>query len=173
VNLIGPPQAAQLAKDLIMEIVDSDTKNLANPSQRDGGRGGGQNFGYDGRHGGENEKINDTLTVPSGAVGMIIGKGIYGSFCTALPMLMISIGGETIKDMQNKTGCKINVSQPQGRDIERQIGLVGTRHAIEQAKRAIMEKVDAVVSPRQFATHVCNMLTFTIGTKESSKRSTT
>lgn len=54
-------------------------------------------------------------------------------------------GGESIKEMQNATGCKINVSQPAGRDIEREIGLVGTRHAIDMAKRAIMDKVDAVV----------------------------
>jgi far upstream element-binding protein len=55
-------------------------------------------------------------------------------------------GGETIKNMQSTTGCKINVAQPSRPDIERQIGLVGSRYAIEQAKIAIMEKVDAVVS---------------------------
>lgn len=48
--------------------------------------------------------------------------------------------------MQSDTGCKINVSQAQGADIEREIGLVGTRQAIEDAKRAIWEKVDQVVS---------------------------
>ena len=55
-------------------------------------------------------------------------------------------GGETIKDMQTVTGCKINVSQPSGPDFEREIGLIGTRSSIEYAKRAIMEKVHAVVS---------------------------
>ena len=53
--------------------------------------------------------------------------------------------GETIKDMQSVSGCKINVSQPSGRDFEREIGLIGTRSAIEHAKHAIMEKVRAVV----------------------------
>lgn len=48
--------------------------------------------------------------------------------------------------MQNSTGCKINVSPATGRDIEREIGLIGTRNAIDAAKRAIMEKVDVVVS---------------------------
>lgn len=43
------------------------------------------------------------------------------------------------------TGCKINVSQPQQPDVQRQIGLVGSRAAIEEAKRAIWEKVDTVV----------------------------
>ena len=47
--------------------------------------------------------------------------------------------------MQQTTGCKINVSQPNGRDVERPIGLVGSRGAIEAAKRAIMDKVHAVV----------------------------
>lgn len=37
------------------------------------------------------------------------------------------------------------MSQASGADIEREIGLVGTRQAIEDAKRAIWEKVDQVV----------------------------
>jgi len=49
--------------------------------------------------------------------------------------------------MQAETGCKINVSPASGQDFEREIGLVGLRDSIEQAKQAIMEKVHAVVSP--------------------------
>lgn len=51
--------------------------------------------------------------------------------------------------MQTDTGCKINVSPATGQDIERDIGLVGSRDSIERAKHAIMEKVHAVVSPRR------------------------
>lgn len=47
--------------------------------------------------------------------------------------------------MQNATGCKINVTPASGRDIEREIGLVGSRDAIEKAKNAINEKVRTVV----------------------------
>ena len=76
VNLVGPLPAMQVAKDLIMEIVESDSKNTSargGPPQRDpssayppfGDAGGGQ------------EKITDTIYVPSQAVGMIIGKGTY------------------------------------------------------------------------------------------------
>ena len=55
--------------------------------------------------------------------------------------------------MQSTTGCKINVAQPNpGADFEREIGLVGSRGAIEQAKRAIMDKVHAVVGPNVFTT---------------------
>lgn len=48
--------------------------------------------------------------------------------------------------MQNSTGCKINVNQPGNPDYERQIDLVGSYMAIENAKRAIWDKVDTVVS---------------------------
>jgi far upstream element-binding protein len=47
--------------------------------------------------------------------------------------------------MQTSTGCKINVSQASGADIEREIQLVGTPQAIEAAKKAIWDKVDSVV----------------------------
>ncbi|KAI9835660.1 MAG: hypothetical protein M1838_005231 [Thelocarpon superellum] len=156
VNLIGTPKAAAMAKELIMEIVDSDTKSLANQGlpPRDAGHAAAGGAGYGGYGGfgggsgggggaigvgagvgavsggsGGGGRINDTIRVPSEAVGMIIGKG-----------------GETIKDMQNTTGCKINVSQPSGSgEMDREVGLVGTREAIELAKRAIEEKVEVVV----------------------------
>jgi far upstream element-binding protein len=60
-------------------------------------------------------------------------------------------GGETIKQMQSETGCKINVSQASGADIEREIGLVGSRQAIDDAKQAIWDKVDQVVSTSPIA----------------------
>jgi far upstream element-binding protein len=119
VNLIGTAQQQQRAKDLIYEIVESDTKTGGGktevPPARNDPFSGQGNF-------------KDSIMVPGEAVGMIIGKG-----------------GESIKEMQNLTGCKINVSQASGRDIEREIGLVANnRQAIDAAKRAIMEKVDAV-----------------------------
>lgn len=80
------------------------------------------------RGGNDAGKVTEEIYVPSEAVGMIIGKG-----------------GETIKEMQSSTGCKINVSQPQQPDVQRQIGLVGFPAAIEEAKRAIWDKVDTVV----------------------------
>lgn len=131
VNLIGTPEASQKAKDLIMEIVESDTRGPG--AQNDGpSQSAGQMSRNDYQQQNNNRdhgKINETIYVPSEAVGMIIGKG-----------------GETIKDMQSTTQCKINVTQASGADVEREIGLVGTAQSIEQAKRAIMEKVDMVVS---------------------------
>ena len=130
VNLIGSREAAAKAKDLIMEIVESDSKNAAEKGRAPPPKDAGKDFGYGGGAGSGGDKINDSIYVPSEAVGMIIGKG-----------------GETIKDMQNTTGCKINVSQSNGPgETEREIGLVGSKDSIERAKRAIEDKVEAVVS---------------------------
>ncbi|KIX06329.1 uncharacterized protein Z518_04305 [Rhinocladiella mackenziei CBS 650.93] len=114
VNLIGSASAQQHARDLILEIVESDQKGI---SIKDLHR----------EREDSHNKLNDSIVVPGEAVGMIIGKG-----------------GESIREMQNQTGCKINVSPATGRDIEREIGLIGSRYAIDAAKRAIMEKVDTV-----------------------------
>lgn len=128
VNLIGSREAAAQAKEHIMEIVDSDSRNVNSGGKQQQDRHHNKNdHGRDNGPGGI-DKINDSIYVPSEAVGMIIGKG-----------------GETIREMQNSTSCKINVSQPSGPgEVEREIGLVGTRDAIARAKRAIEEKVDAV-----------------------------
>ncbi|PUU76432.1 hypothetical protein B9Z19DRAFT_1129768 [Tuber borchii] len=149
VNLIGSPQAAEDAKRLIMEIVESDnagTGPLSGMSRPErggppGGGGGGGGGGYYGGHGdsgggggggrggggGSEGRLTETIRVPIDAVGMIIGKG-----------------GETIKEMQSSTGCRINVSsQFQQGDPEREIALAGTREAIARARTAIEEKVEA------------------------------
>ncbi|OJD17324.1 hypothetical protein AJ78_02562 [Emergomyces pasteurianus Ep9510] len=123
VNLIGSPEATERAKNFILEIVESDTRQLANPTQREPrpAYGGDPSGGAAGA-----EKVNDMMFIPPDAVGMIIGKG-----------------GDTIKEMQAVTGCRINIQSPVGRDAEREVTLVGSRGAIEEAKRMIMEKIDS------------------------------
>ena len=72
VNLIGSLQAQQRAKDLIMEIVESDTKNMS---------GKGPDIGRqpprDDPYASGQDKMNDSIMVPGEAVGMIIGKGTF------------------------------------------------------------------------------------------------
>lgn len=68
VNLSGPAHAMQNAKELILEIVESDSRQPANAPQRD--PRGHPDMGPSG------DKINDTLFIPKESVGMIIGKGI-------------------------------------------------------------------------------------------------
>lgn len=161
VNLIGTREAAARAKDAILEIVDSDSRGEAPPVivKRSGGGGGGGGSGNGGRgegtqrdynggnsggnNGGGQDKINDAVFVPSEAVGMIIGKG-----------------GETIREMQNVTGCKINVAQSSGHgEVQREIALVGSHDSIARAKQAIDEKVEAVVSAENQLLKLGNLLT--------------
>ena len=134
VNLIGSASAQNYAKDLILEIVESDQKGI---SIKDLHREREDSHG----------KINDSIVVPGEAVGMINRQRYVSVLIDSVPANTWA-GGESIRDMQNQTGCKINVSPATGRDIEREIGLIGSRHAIDAAKRAIMEKVDVVVSGR-------------------------
>ncbi|KAI2617433.1 hypothetical protein GGR54DRAFT_206986 [Hypoxylon sp. NC1633] len=135
VNLIGSDAAAEQAKEFILEIVASDSRNVNNNNNNNSGSNDGSRTrpqrndpsAHDSNQG-SGDRINDSIYVPSEAVGMIIGRG-----------------GETIREMQNTTTCKINVSSQSGPgEVEREIGLVGSREAIESAKRAIQDKVDAV-----------------------------
>lgn len=141
INLIGTPEAAAKAQQLINEVVDSDTRapnsSSAHPPMHSpyGAPPPQQYGGYDpyapsSGYGAPdpNAKVNEQIHIPSEAVGMVIGKG-----------------GETIKEMQSTHSCKINVSQPVGPDITRQIDLIGSRSAIEGAKTAIYQKVQTVV----------------------------
>ena len=134
VNLIGDDRATAAAKELILEIVESDNRNSNTNQvapQRDRGyenynqqrSGSGSAAGAAGGR----DYIEKTIKVPSEAVGMIIGKG-----------------GETIKDMQRTTGCKINVNQPKPPDVTRNIDLAGTSRSMAEAERVIWEKVDTV-----------------------------
>ena len=124
VHLIGTTQQAASAERIIMDIVHNDAKAL--PHEAMSVREANKPMSTGSRNG--NEKLTVTIRVPSEAVGMIIGKG-----------------GEAVRDMQDTTNCKINVSQPSGRDIEREIELIGSNYSIQQADAAIQEKVRAVV----------------------------
>jgi far upstream element-binding protein len=76
VNLIGSPAAAAHAKELIMEIVDSDTKQMDGSNHNSQQQQNKRDFDpYGGGAAGGGNKINDSIMVPSDAVGMIIGKG--------------------------------------------------------------------------------------------------
>jgi far upstream element-binding protein len=75
VNLIGSNEAATLAKTLILEIVDSDTRAQ---DQQNAPRAAPAHQPQQNRdRGGDPNKISEKIHVPSEAVGMIIGKGKF------------------------------------------------------------------------------------------------
>jgi len=131
VNLIGNERATAIAKQLILDIVESDTRNSGGQQQQQQpSRDRGYGNDYQGRSGsqqGGRDWIEKTIQVPSEAVGMIIGKG-----------------GETIKDLQKTSGCKINVNSPKPPDQFRNIDLAGSSHSMQEAERVIWEKVRTV-----------------------------
>jgi far upstream element-binding protein len=78
VNLIGSPAAAARAKELIMEIVDSD-----NNPQKETQPNSNRRENHDPYSNGGGNKISESIYVPSDAVGMIIGKGsLLGVYCS-------------------------------------------------------------------------------------------
>jgi far upstream element-binding protein len=83
VNLIGSEQAQQNAKDLIMEIVESDTRNVA--AKQDAGRPPPRDDPYN--SGGE--KMTDSMMVPGDAVGMIIGRGTFSVMIGLLSLVVV------------------------------------------------------------------------------------
>jgi far upstream element-binding protein len=75
VNLIGTLEASNRAKDLIMEIVESDTRGGQSGDAPQAGLGGGQYPSHAPDNQGGGGKVTESIQVPSEAVGMIIGKG--------------------------------------------------------------------------------------------------
>ena len=67
------------------------------------------------------------IMVPDRTVGLIIGRG-----------------GETIRDLQERSGCHINiVGESKSVNGLRPVNLIGPHHAAAQAKELILEIVDS------------------------------
>ena len=88
VNLIGSAESAKRAKDLIMEIVDSDIRSQATPGGPSQGATSSNSGARERGHGNvqgmysiaddqerSGDRATETIRVPIDAVGMIIGKG--------------------------------------------------------------------------------------------------
>ncbi|KMU77268.1 far upstream element-binding protein 2 [Coccidioides immitis RMSCC 3703] len=128
VNLNGAPRAIQRAKDLILEVVETDSRQGGAPPQREPrGYAPERDTGAPAP-----ERGDDSIFIPKESVGMIIGKG-----------------GDTIKELQNITGCKVNILPAVGREVDREVVMIGSKQAIEQMKKSILEKVDTFKSRSQ------------------------
>jgi far upstream element-binding protein len=67
------------------------------------------------------------IFVPDRTVGLIIGRG-----------------GETIRDIQDKSGCHVNiVGEAKSQNGQRPVNLIGSAQASEYARRLIMEIVES------------------------------
>lgn len=122
VNITGEPDQVKIAKDMIQQVVD-DTHAQESGAPGSGanasaGGAGNMGAGYGGRS-------TNSMSVPSSKVGLIIGRG-----------------GETIRDLEERSGAKITVTQEGDRSGERTISLIGHDSAIERARNLILDIVN-------------------------------
>ncbi|KAI5700813.1 hypothetical protein M8J75_003079 [Diaphorina citri] len=144
--LSGSPDQVQEARARIEELIDSVMKRDSE-SGRGRGRGfdnrggGGRDFGGRDRDGRRNEFgggrggmdiLEETVSIPAGKCGVIIGKG-----------------GETIRQINQQTGahCEIDRRVPQN-GIEKTFIIRGTIDQVEDAKRVMSEKLGMDICSR-------------------------
>ncbi|KAF9945569.1 Far upstream element-binding protein 1, partial [Mortierella alpina] len=135
VNIIGQPVGIADAKRQIQEIVTSSQSGDRFGGAAAGGYGGGAGYGGGGSYGvggggggGYGRGGNTaTMQIPSTKVGLVIGRG-----------------GETIRDLQDRSGARIAVT-PSPMDQtspSRTVSITGDDGAIERAKSFIEEIVN-------------------------------
>ncbi|KAL1456726.1 hypothetical protein WDU94_001430 [Cyamophila willieti] len=128
--LSGSPDQVQEARARIEELIDSVMRDSESGRGRGRGfdsRGGGRDFG-----GGGMDILEESVSIPSGKCGVIIGKG-----------------GETIRQINQQTGahCEIDRRVPQN-GPEKTFIIRGTIDQVEDAKRVMSEKLGMDICSR-------------------------
>ncbi|KAL8598961.1 hypothetical protein ACOMHN_006771 [Nucella lapillus] len=120
VELSGSDYAIDLAKELITQLLEAgdDRGPPRQQQQQSYGSGGGGGAGGAG-------SSKEVMQVDSSFVGRIIGKG-----------------GSRVRELQEDTGCRINVSRDGGNYGHTDIELIGTSGQIQRAKDAIDDLVN-------------------------------
>ncbi|KAJ2415215.1 hypothetical protein GGI10_001844 [Coemansia sp. RSA 2530] len=137
IQLIGAPEQIEVARARIMEIVSSERGAGGPPGPR-----GGQEYGMGGSYGAPPRGYGgppvdrgmpqqgahvEEMQVPAEAVGIIIGRG-----------------GETIKQLQQASGARIQIIQGSDRNAPfKPVTISGDHGACMRARRMIEEKVDS------------------------------
>uniref|UniRef100_A0A9J7YIM9 K Homology domain-containing protein n=2 Tax=Cyprinus carpio TaxID=7962 RepID=A0A9J7YIM9_CYPCA len=128
-QIMGPPDRAQHAADIISDLLRS-VEAGGPPGHGGRGRGRGQGNWNMGPPGGLQEF---TFTVPTMKTGLIIGKG-----------------GETIKNISQQSGARIELQRnpPPNSDPNIKIFTVrGSPQQIDYARQLVEEKIGGPVSP--------------------------
>ncbi|KAG0294748.1 hypothetical protein BGZ96_000502 [Linnemannia gamsii] len=129
VNIVGQPAGIADARRQIQEIITS-----SQTGERPGGfgGGGGGNYGMGGGDGYGRGGSSSTIQIPSAKVGLVIGRR-----------------GETIRDLQDRSGARIAVTPtPQDHNSpSRTVTITGDDSAIERAKTFI-EEIVSDMAPR-------------------------
>lgn len=124
VELMGTPEQISRAEQLVKDVIAE-----ASAGTPGGGGLGGRGFG--GPVGPAGEQVQ--VKVPNNKVGLIIGRG-----------------GETIKNLQSRSGARIQVqndSETEPGATERMVTLIGNKKATDMAYELIKEVIDEVQLP--------------------------
>ncbi|KAG0274177.1 hypothetical protein BGZ95_010041, partial [Linnemannia exigua] len=130
VNIVGQPAGIADARRQIQEIITS-SQTGERPGGY-GGYGGGGNYGMGGGDSYGRGGNSSTIQIPSTKVGLVIGRR-----------------GETIRDLQDRSGARIAVT-PTPEDqhsASRTVTITGDDNAIERAK-ALIEEIVNDMAPR-------------------------
>lgn len=114
----------QRAREIINKMVNQGNGQMDqnNGNQGGGGGGGGGGRGHPGL-GSNNYSAYQEIMIPGAKVGLIIGKG-----------------GETIKQLQEKTGAKMVIIQDgPGQEMEKPLRISGDPQKVEHAKSLVYE----------------------------------
>ncbi|KAJ1669943.1 hypothetical protein GGF38_001872 [Coemansia sp. RSA 25] len=138
VQLIGAPEQIEIARARIMEIVGSERgpggprgqEYPGMPQQQQQQQMGGYGGGRGGAYGGppmDRGQHSEEMQIPAEAVGIIIGRG-----------------GETIKQLQQASGARIQIIQGSDRSAPfKPVTISGDHGACMRARRMIEEKVES------------------------------
>jgi far upstream element-binding protein len=122
-STIPNPEAVQKAKELISKMIPQ-----TNPMGGGGGGGSGPGAGAGGpapNRAGLGANNYEEIMIPGSKVGLIIGKG-----------------GETIKQLQERTGAKMVVVQEgPGQEMEKPLRISGDPQKVEHAKQLVFELI--------------------------------
>ncbi|VDI61293.1 far upstream element-binding protein [Mytilus galloprovincialis] len=123
IQLEGSPDAVAKAKEMINELTQDDGGGFGrrDNSNRGFGSGGDSNRGF-GRSNDSGQSDSSTIRVDSSKIGRVIGKG-----------------GSKIRELQDETGAKINISKDDDGSGQKEIQLEGSPDAVAKAKEMIIE----------------------------------
>ena len=130
INIIGQPAGIEDDRRQIQDIVvSSQSGDRGDRGGSFGGGGGAGGYGGSGGYGmgGGYGRNSSSIQIPSAKVGLVIGRG-----------------GETIRDLQERSGARIAVTpSPQDHDsTTRLVTITGDDGAIDRAKTLIEEIVN-------------------------------
>lgn len=124
----GAQDPVQRARDLISKMVNQQGGGGHNgpmDNGNHGGAGGGGRGGFGGGPGNFNNQPFQEIMIPGSKVGLIIGKG-----------------GETIKQLQEKSGAKMVIIQDgPAQEMEKPLRISGDPQKVEHAKQLVIDLI--------------------------------